>query len=484
MTEHNPDAEPAATGEPNPTDRGNDVTAGSVQQDMATGQLAVRNPYDTVVPETLRERIAYARAMAQAGILPRDYQAKPANVLVAGEMGRELGLSTVQAVLMLNVVEGRPQLGANGVRAVVLRAGHRMSAAAITYSKHGVPLEATVTGQRYRDGEPEGDPTTLVWNIARAHRAGLCTVRRDDDGEVTEVRARSQGGKVLPWEAYTEDMLDARATTKLGRTLFADVTMGLSYEADELAATPAPVATTAEQIAPPLSPRAQEVLDAIRPARRTSLTDDYDPAADVAEAGEQWWTHAGAQVSRRSKVQLAADRLARWVADNPDQDVVPLPELASDQEQAQVVEGAPVSDPDAEVVDAVVVEDVPEPEVPAPAEPDTMDPSDPGDPWAAPADEPTDAVPDERQGHDALPVETVPDDGPDLSPDTDLAAEPATAAEVLAMIDAAAERLGKSRAGLMVRWISTHRVNPEDATAEQLQAFYDQLVPTLEALDK
>lgn len=452
-----------------------DPTQTTVQQDMAQpGTLAVRNPYDVAVPETLRERIAYAKAMANAGILPRDYQAKPANVLVAGEMGRELGLSTVQSVLMLNVVEGRPQLGASGVRAVVARAGHYMSPATITYSKHGVPVEATITA--WRKGE-EDQPHTLSWNIMRAHRAGLCIVKRDQDGEVTEVRAQSKFGKALPWEAFTEDMLDARATTKLGRTLFADVTMGLSYEKDEHEVGTATV--SAEQVQQPAAPtpRAAAKIDQVKPTRRTDLPDEYDPAEDLAEAGPTWWEHAGAQVARRNRQQLAADRLAKWVADNPGQLVVPVPGTdPEDQDQDQGAPGGYGSSTMADdVVDAEVVEDMPDDAEPVDVDPlaDVPEPEpavdDAPDPW------------EDVDPADAEPVDAVPDDAPDLS-EPDLAPAEPTTAEVLELIDAAAETLGKTRAALMVRWIATHRKNPENATGAELMAFYDQLRPALEAM--
>lgn len=510
MTEHNP--EPAATGDPDPTDRGDDVNSGTVQQDMATSAALV-NPYDVEVPTTLRQRIAYSRAMAQAGILPRDYTARPANVLVAGEMGRELGLSVVQSVLMLNVVEGRPTLGASGVRAVILRAGHRVKVTAREHNAHGVCTSVTVTGWRYDDphNDQPTDEDSRTYTLAMAKRAKLVDqLRVDDAGEVTEVIARSRSGNPLPWELHTERMLEARATTWVGDTLFADVTMGLSVDRDpEPAAAPVMaehVGTTAAPKAPAApTPRAAEALARLKPTRRTDLADDYDPAEDVAEAGPSWWEHAGAQVSRRSKVQLAADRLAKWVTDHPEQDVVPVPAVAPAEPSGDMMvdaaaaaaeapvaaelvdDGGDAEPDDAEPTDTVEAEVVPEPEAPAEVVPETPDPSDPDDPWAERAaepdadPEPNDAAPDDAQGADVLPTEGLPDDGPVLDDGPDLSGAEATTPELLAIIDAAAEKLGKSRAGLMVRWIATHRKNPEDAEPAELQAFVDQLQPLLDA---
>lgn len=477
-----------------------DVHSNDVRGDMETpNTLERRNPYDVAVPETLRERLAYARMLAQAGILPKDYRANPANVLVAGEMGRELSLSTIQSVLLLDVVEGRPSLGAKGVRATVQRAGHYISGAVIEYNAAGVPVAATVTGKRVDTDQEE----TVRWPIERAHRAGLCRLVRDDAGEIVEVRARSQGGKVLPWEAYTEDMLDARATTKLGRALFGDVTMGLSYERDELEG-PGLIADAGTKVTATAEPtaRAQEVLQQVKPTRRTDLPDEYDPAADLAEAGQEWWLHAGAQVSRRNKQQLAADRIAKWVADNPGQDTVPEPPLPDTDESTALTEATPPADAEIdptqipgervdlmcdypgcvrvahETGDHVDIND------------DVLVPEPDWDDEPESAEDPVDVEPDEAPEVADPPVETPVDAGPvvedvptDDAPDLGEGEVALTKAELLAEIDAAAETVGKSRQALMLRWIASHRKNPEDdsVTAEDLLPFVEQLRATLAA---
>lgn len=460
----------------------NDPDAGREAADMATSTdvaadlhqpsaLAHRNPYDVAVPETLRERLAYARMLAAAGILPRDYAAKPANILVAGEMGRELGLSTIQSVMLLSVVEGKPSLGANGVRAVVQRAGHMISGAQIEYNRHGVPTSATVKGERADTGQA----LEVTWTLQRAARAGLCSLRYDDDGEPYEVRARSQYDKVLPWEAYTEDMLDARATVKLGRALFGDVTLGLSYEREELQEGPGLIADAGTKVtAAPAEPsaRAQAVLQQVRPTRRTDLPDDYAPADDLAMFPDgDWWVAAGAQVSRRNAAQLAADRIAKWVADHPDQDTVPLPPLATDE--ARPADDGPVAEPG---TDAAYCSECGHPDDDCQCDPLPDDPEpDEGEQASAADEQPDEELPDDVPGDDGPALDEEPDDAaPDLGDDM-----APTVAELLAEVDAAAEQIGKSRQAIMVRWIASHRKNPEDATAEELLPFVEQLRTTM-----
>lgn len=469
--------DPTATG----PEQGVDPESTDVHADMTAAMVVRPGPYDVEVPATLRERLAYARALSASGILPRDYASKPANVLVAGEMGRELGLSTVQSVLMLNVVEGRPTLGASGVRAVVLRAGHRIKVTDRAYSANGsgVPVLVTVTGTRWNDnGDEETDSRTYTLDMAA--RAGLCRVIKDDAGLPTDVRARSRQDNPLPWELHTERMLEARATTWLGDTMFADVTMGLAVEREPEGTA---IITTAEQVPTKPTARAEAVLQQVKPTRRTDLPDEYDPAADVALFPDgDWWTAAGAQVSRRNAAQLAADRIAKWCADHPDDDTVPRPPTEPDPEVTTVCDypacvrdqhrAGDHMDENGDVL-------VPEPEraeppvdpVPSDPEPEVVDLGRMG-----PADDP---VPDDVPGDDGPVVEDPPtDDAPDLGGDAGMAA---TAAELLAEIDAAADEYGKSRQGLMVRWIASHRKNPEDASAEELEPFVVQLRETLAA---
>lgn len=90
--------------------------------------------YDVDMPSTLRERMAYARSLSSSGLIPKAFRSgrggddglkeTTANVLLAVELGNTLGLSPLQALCQINVVEGKPGLGAEGQLAQVLKAGH------------------------------------------------------------------------------------------------------------------------------------------------------------------------------------------------------------------------------------------------------------------------------------------------------------------------------------------------------------------------
>src|ERR1035438_4072987 len=70
-------------------------------------------------PANLTEAIALAKMMAQSEIVPRDYQKKPANIIVAIQFGAEIGLPPMQALQSVSVINGRPALWGDRALALV-----------------------------------------------------------------------------------------------------------------------------------------------------------------------------------------------------------------------------------------------------------------------------------------------------------------------------------------------------------------------------
>jgi len=127
-------------------------------------------------------------------------------------MGKELGLPPVQALTRLYVVKGKVGISATMMRALVRRAGHRISTLEKTDER------CTLEGERARTAEAE----RVTWTLEDAERAGL---RKDKEGAA--------------WATYPRRMLFARATAELCDSLFPDVLVGFSYTPEELGAPPA-----------------------------------------------------------------------------------------------------------------------------------------------------------------------------------------------------------------------------------------------------
>lgn len=182
---------------------------------------------------SLDARIKYANTIAAAGqMIPRGLfdpatgKPSPPKVLLVMETGSMLGLHPMAALQSINVVEGRATLAAQLMAGLIRQKGHRLE---ITKSGTipGGDYSVTVTGTR----ADTGDVYTATWDIPRAIRAQLVDSYERNARGVYEVRARSEKGKVLPWEAYAESMPKWRAISEVAVEGFSDVTLGMrSYE--------------------------------------------------------------------------------------------------------------------------------------------------------------------------------------------------------------------------------------------------------------
>lgn len=182
---------------------------------------------------SLDARMKYANTIAAAGqMIPRGLfdpatgRPSPAKVLLVMETGSMLGLHPMAALQSINVVEGRATLAAQLMAGLIRQAGHRLEITK-TGSIPGGDYAVTVTGTR----ADTGDTFTATWDLHRAIRAQLVDSYEPNAQGVFVVRARSDKGKVLPWEAYAESMPKWRAISEVALEGFSDVTLGMrSYE--------------------------------------------------------------------------------------------------------------------------------------------------------------------------------------------------------------------------------------------------------------
>lgn len=230
----------------------------------------------------LRARMDFAAAVAQAGNLPRNYQRQPANLLLADQYARDLALPFTTILTDIHVIEGKPAASAGLISALVRRAGHKLRTT-LQRDENGNPISATATIIRHDDPE---FPFVVTFTLADAARANLCQLR---DGRPY---ARSDRGKVLPWEAYPGALLKARAVSACARDACQEALLGVQYTPEELGAVvdeegqpvegptvrPEPVAYT-----PPTPPEPERVVEEIEVVDETTgevPADDEWPAYD------------------------------------------------------------------------------------------------------------------------------------------------------------------------------------------------------------
>lgn len=234
----------------------------------------------------LHERHEYAQALASAGdLIPKSLfgpptpaqdgqparppAPSPGKVLLVLETGAMLGLHPVAALSGINIIEGKPAASAGLMSAVIRGAGHKLHVT-VSGSIEGGDYKATTTLIRHDDPE---HPFVSVWTPQRAARAGLGSYSKGDD-DVWKFRARSSGGKELPWELYTESLCKARGTSETARDGAQDVLFGVRYTPEELGAE---VDAQGEVVALPEHQEQQEA------APKTALP----PAAKRAAKGTQ-----------------------------------------------------------------------------------------------------------------------------------------------------------------------------------------------------
>jgi hypothetical protein len=74
---------------------------------------------NSLVPvENFDQLMRFAELAAKSDLVPKDYKEKPSNILIAWEMGAELGLSRMQALQSIAVINGRPSVWGDAIPAL------------------------------------------------------------------------------------------------------------------------------------------------------------------------------------------------------------------------------------------------------------------------------------------------------------------------------------------------------------------------------
>ncbi len=167
--------------------------------------------------QSLDEAWRLSKALAMANLMPKSLRGRDPDVLAILLYGQDLGLSPMQAVQGIYVVEGRPSLSAQLWLALVRRAGHRVAVLEHTAEKCTVQI---VRG----DTKEEHTATFTFEDAVAANRV------RIKDGKPF---ARSDTGKPLPWELYPKAMLLARAVSQCCRFIAPEIALGF-YSQDEV----------------------------------------------------------------------------------------------------------------------------------------------------------------------------------------------------------------------------------------------------------
>ena len=204
-----------------------------------TNQVTTRA---SLVPTTLSEAMQFSQEISKSALVPKDYQGKPSNTLVAIQWGMELGLAPMQALQNIAVINGKPSIYGDALLAMV-RADSRCGSV-----------------REYLEGDE--DNRTAVCVITRLHK--------DDEVEeierkfsINDAKRAGLWGKQGPWKQYPQRMLQMRARSWAIRDGFPDVIKGLITveEAQDMPPMKTVKEAQPEPTGPTLAERARAELD-------------------------------------------------------------------------------------------------------------------------------------------------------------------------------------------------------------------------------
>lgn len=159
-----------------------------------------------IFPQARAELRAFVGDIEGADLLPKHLKGKPADVYLTVMTGFELGLSPMQAIRSIHVIEGKPTMSADLMGALCM--GRRD----VCDYLRPVELSATVaTYETRRVGWP--DAMRLSFTMEDAVRAGL--TGKDN------------------WKRYPAAMLKSRALSAIVRAAYPDLMLGI-YDPEEL----------------------------------------------------------------------------------------------------------------------------------------------------------------------------------------------------------------------------------------------------------
>jgi hypothetical protein len=165
--------------------------------------------------QTISDAMTFGKMVAGSDFAPKDFRGKPESCVLAMQHGAELGLSPMQAIQSIAVVNGRPSVYGDTAKAICLAAP---VCEWITETVHGEGEAMVATCTAKRRGSPE--PTVVQFSVADAKKAALW-------------------GKSGPWTQYARRMLQMRARGFALRDAFPDVLRGL-ITAEEASDYPTP----------------------------------------------------------------------------------------------------------------------------------------------------------------------------------------------------------------------------------------------------
>jgi hypothetical protein len=221
---------------------------------MSTELSTNTTPTRGLALATMAEAMSFANMVAKSAFAPKDFQGKPESCLLAIQHGSEVGLSPMQSLQSIAVINGRPTIWGDAALALC--------------------LASPVCDGIHEAIEGDGDGMTAVCQTSRRGKDANVVARFS----VADAKKANLWGKTGPWTQYPKRMLQLRARGFALRDAFPDVLRGL-VTAEE--------AQDYQQAEPAREPaREPVVIGPAAPALTLSVSKD-DPMTKARHAVQQ-----------------------------------------------------------------------------------------------------------------------------------------------------------------------------------------------------
>lgn len=172
-----------------------------------------------IVPKTIDEEYRLCQWWAKSTGVPKRFQGKPMDIVVARQQARELGLPILTALRQIANIQGTPCIFGDLPLSLIMRSGllaDREEYYVDKDDKKTLNRQEAVGAYCRMVRKGSVSPVEELFTIEDAKVAGLYPGKKD------------KFGNDPVWKRYTADMLKYRARARVAKDLFADVLNGMA----------------------------------------------------------------------------------------------------------------------------------------------------------------------------------------------------------------------------------------------------------------
>lgn len=173
-----------------------------MQNETTALAVAASRPQFDMSPQTFEQALTFSDYLAKSDMVPKNYQGKAGNCLIAMQWGFEIGLKPLQALQSIAVINGKPSIYGDAGKALLLHHGCIIEEDDTEIIKKNGIARCTIT-------RPNRRPVSRTFSLEDAKSAGLL----NKDG---------------PWKQYQSRQMAWRAFWFAARDAASDLLRGLN----------------------------------------------------------------------------------------------------------------------------------------------------------------------------------------------------------------------------------------------------------------